>query len=128
MATKRIFVSFAMEDVRSRDFLVGQARNNNSPFEFTDMSVKTPWDSSWKTQCRARIKGCHGLIALISKDTMRADGARWEIQCAREEGIPVLGVQIYRDNKGVVPPELNGGRVIEWGWDSIAFFINSLRG
>ena len=127
MASKRIFVSFAIEDKQNRDFLVGQARNSNSPFEFTDMSVKTPWDNSWKIQCRARIKGCHGLIALISKNTMKADGARWEIQCAREEGVPVLGVHIYRDNKGATPPELTGYRVIEWGWDGIASFINGLR-
>lgn len=126
MGNKRIFTSFAIEDKQSRDFLIGQSRNKNSPFEFVDMSVKNPWDNSWKTQCRTRIKGCHGLIVLISKNTMKAEGARWEIQCAQEEGIPVLGVHIYSTNKGAVPPELQGCRVIEWNWDGIAAFINSL--
>jgi len=42
MANKRIFISFAIEDKELRTFLVGQARNENSPFEFTDMSVKEP--------------------------------------------------------------------------------------
>jgi hypothetical protein len=38
-ATKnRIFVSFAMEDKKYRDFLVGQAKNERSPFEFVNMS------------------------------------------------------------------------------------------
>lgn len=37
---KRVFISFAIEDSRLRDLLVGQAKNNNSPFEFVDMSVK----------------------------------------------------------------------------------------
>ena len=46
---KRIFISFAIEDERLRDLLVGQARNEKSPFEFVDMSVKEPWDSAWKT-------------------------------------------------------------------------------
>ena len=55
---KRIFISFAVEDVRSRDFLVQQAKNDRSPFEFVDMSVKEPWDDSWKARCRTRIKGC----------------------------------------------------------------------
>ena len=32
---KRIFISFAAEDIRLRDLLVGQARNNNCPFEIT---------------------------------------------------------------------------------------------
>lgn len=39
---KRIFISFAIEDERLRDFLKGQAKNENSPFEFVDMSVKKP--------------------------------------------------------------------------------------
>lgn len=60
----RIFISFAVEDKTYRDFLLGQARNEKSPFEFVDMSVKNPWDSAWKTSCRTKIKGCDGMIAL----------------------------------------------------------------
>lgn len=59
MAMKnRILISFAIEDERSRDFLVGQARLDHSSFEFVDMSVKEPWSDSWKTRCRSKIKGC----------------------------------------------------------------------
>jgi len=39
MAKKRVFISFAIEDKNLRNMLVGQARNENSPFEFVDMSV-----------------------------------------------------------------------------------------
>lgn len=45
----RIFIAFAAEDSTYRDFLVGQAKNEKSTFGFTDMSVKQPWDSQWKT-------------------------------------------------------------------------------
>jgi hypothetical protein len=127
MATKnRIFISFAIEDERSRDFLVGQARLDDSPFEFVDMSVKEPWSDSWKSRCRSKIKGCDGVIALLSTDTMQAEGARWEMRCAVEEGIPIIGVHIYKDDKGVVPPELKGKKIIEWTWPGIAAFIDSL--
>ena len=38
MATKKtIFVAFAIEDERQRDFLKGQSLNTNSPFEYVDM-------------------------------------------------------------------------------------------
>lgn len=37
---KWIFISFAIEDRAYRNFLVGQAMNENSPFQFVDMSVK----------------------------------------------------------------------------------------
>jgi hypothetical protein len=40
---KRIFISFAKADEKYRDFLVEQARNEKSPFDFVDMSVKQPW-------------------------------------------------------------------------------------
>ena len=45
------------------------AKNRKSPFAFVDMSVKDPWDSQWKTNCRTKIKGCDGMIALVSKNT-----------------------------------------------------------
>ncbi len=123
---KRIFISFAMEDKTSRDFLVGQAKNDKSPFEFVDMSVKEPWSESWKTNCRTRIKGCDGMIALLSKSTAQAEGALWEMKCAVEEKVPVLPVHIYKDNKGPVPSVLGKTKDIEWGWNGIKAYIESL--
>ena len=37
---KRIFISFAIEDIKYRNHLVEQAKKNHSPFDFIDMSVK----------------------------------------------------------------------------------------
>jgi hypothetical protein len=34
---KRIFISFAIEDIQYRDYLVKQARSEHSPFDFIDM-------------------------------------------------------------------------------------------
>lgn len=122
MANPKIFISFAAEDMRSRDLLVGQAKNHDTPFQFTDMSLGEPFDSRWKTQCREKIASCHGFIALLSKKTWRATGARWEMQCAADEGIPSLGIHIYKNDQGASPPELRG-RVVEWRWHTIANFI-----
>ena len=82
--------------------------------------------SKWKTNCRTRIKGCDGVIALISKNTRNADGAKWEMQCANDEGIPMIGVHIHKDDKGQIPPQLAGKKVVNWTWDAIKNFINSL--
>ena len=122
----RIFISFAVEDKEYRDLLRGQSLNTKSPFTYTDFSVKEAWDRQWKTNCRARIKGCDGVIALISKRTRLADGAKWEMQCASEEGIPMIGVHIHKDDKGQIPSELQGKRVINWTWQGITNFIDSL--
>lgn len=123
----RIFISFAAEEKTYRDLLVGQARNKKSPFEFVDMSVKQPWDSAWKTNCRTKIKGCDGMIALVSKNTGKATGQLWEVACAKEEGVPVRGVYVDADNKpATLPTEFSGVRVVYWAWDNIANFIDSL--
>lgn len=124
---KRIFISFAKEDMNYRDLLVGQARNENSPFEFVDMSVKEPWSDSWKTRCRTKIKGCHGMIALVSKNTANASGQLWEVNCAKDERVPVRGVYISStDRPASLPNEFNGIRVVSWTWENIRSFIDSL--
>lgn len=123
----RLFISFAIEDCTYRDFFVGQARNKKSPFSFVDMSAKEAWDEKWKTNCRTKIKGCDGMIALISKNTAKAAGQLWEIACAKEEDVPVRGVYVQSNNKpAFLPSELNGIRIVEWTWDNIAAFIDSL--
>jgi hypothetical protein len=114
-----------MEDVTYRDFLVGQAKLKKSPFEFLDFSVKTPWDSQWKTNCRTRVKGCDGLVALISKNTARADGQLWEIQCGYDEGVPVMLMWVNND-RPVLPKLLQGKRINVWSWDNLKIFVDGL--
>jgi hypothetical protein len=124
---KKVFISFAFDDVSYRDFLVDQARIKHSPFDFIDMSVKKEWNQNeWKDKCRTKIKRCDGVIALLSKNTHKAGGARWEMKCAREEGIEIIGMHIFKNNKGAIPAELKGKRVIEWSWDNLEKFISKL--
>lgn len=124
---KRVFISFAIEDRRYRDFLVTQARNDRSPFEFIDMSIKTPYPQrEWQVRCRSKMRRCHGAIVLLSKNTYHSVGARWEIKCAREEGLPIVGMHIRKDDRGAIPPELKGKRIIGWTWDNVERFIERL--
>ena len=123
----RVFTAFAIEDVWARDYLVGQGRNERTPFQFTDMSVKQPWDYAWKTQCRTRIRGCDGMIALLSRNTAKASGQLWEISCAREEGIPIMAIYTTRENRPyLIPTVLNGIPVRDWTWANIMQFLGKL--
>jgi len=127
MAKTRAFISFDFDnDARYRDFLIGQAKNPNSPIEIDDWSLKYPFDEKWKTQCRERIKRTDIVIMLIGKNTYRAQGAIWEVQCAKDEGIPVFGVYINKDDKGGIPSSLKDCAVIEWTWDGIAKKVKEL--
>ncbi len=114
-----------MEDKNFRDLLKGQSLNTDSHFSYVDMSAKEPWSNSWKTNCRNRIKGCDGAIALLSSNSLKADGQKWEIECAKDEGVPLIGVYIHSDDTSY-PSEMNGVRKIKWSWDGIANFIDGL--
>lgn len=127
MANKRVFISFPEQDERLRDFLVGQSKNSKSPFEFTDMSVHEPWDSAWKTNCRKKIKGCDGLIAIITRNTLNADGQIWEINCADEEYIPILYIKTSEYIPGdKTKAKIGNKRIFNWDWDTIKNFIEGL--
>ncbi len=89
------------------------------------MSVKEPWDSEWKKKCRSRIKGCDGMIALLSSNSSNASGEKWEISCAKEEGVPLIGIYIHTDDKSS-PSEMDGVKKIRWTSEGIEEFINSL--
>lgn len=126
-AKKKIFISFAIEDETYRDYLVQQAKNERSPFNFVDMSVKKPWsEDEWKKRCRTKIKRCDGMIVMLSKNSFYSSGVRWEIKCAKELGIPVIGMYIKKNNKGDIPPELNGIPIIEWTWDNLSRSLNKI--
>ena len=58
MADKKVvFVAFAIEDVRSRDYLKGQSLNTRSPFEYIDMSVKEAYDEEVITHPHCDFRG-----------------------------------------------------------------------
>jgi hypothetical protein len=126
MADKKIvFIAFAKEDEGSRNLFSGQRIHPDTPFEFTDMSVKEPYDSGWKERTRTRIKRSDGVIALISRSTPDAEGQLWEIECAVEEGKKILGIWL-EDGYEVKPTEMGSAPCKEWTWENIAAFIDSL--
>jgi hypothetical protein len=123
MAEKKVvFVAFAIEDERQRDFLKGQSLNTNSPFEYIDMSVKEAYDSNWKERVRMRILRSDGVIVLVSKNSLTSSGQKWEISCAREEKKKILGIWAYKDDR----TNLQGINTVVWTWPAIEKFIDSL--
>lgn len=119
---KTVFVAFAIEDERQRDFLKGQSLSPRAPYEFIDMSVKEPYDSEWKTKVRTRIKRSDGVIVLVSKNSLTSSGQEWEIQCAKEEGKKIRGIWAYSDDR----TEIAGVTTVVWSDANISSFIDSL--
>lgn len=124
-AKKVVFIAFAKEDESSRNLFTGQRVHPDSPFEFTDMSVKDPYKSEWKARVRTRIKRSSGVIVLISSSTPRATGQLWEIQCAVEENVPILGIWI-EDAYRSVPGGMTKSQCKTWTWANVANFIDEI--
>ena len=115
-------MAFAIEDERSRDLLKGQSLNTDSPFEYTDMSVKQAYDSKWKERVRTRILRSDGVIVLVSENSLTSSGQKWEIQCAREAKKPIRGIWAYKDDR----TKIVGVNTKVWTWDNITEFVDAV--
>jgi MTH538 TIR-like domain (DUF1863) len=123
--TKVVFLAFAKEDETTKNLFLGQRKLTDTPYDWTDMSVKEPYKIEWKERVRTRVRRSDGVIALISSNTPNADGQLWEITCAVEEEKPLLGIWIesgYRTK----PAEMGTARCVGWTWETVAAFIDSL--
>jgi hypothetical protein len=121
MADKVVFIAFAIEDEAQRNLFTGQRVNAKTPFTFTDMSVKEPYDTGWKDRVRTRIRRSDGVIALMSKSSANSTGQKWEVQCAKEENKPIRGIYLGDDRTKFV-----GVDTVTWTWPNVAAFIDSL--
>lgn len=119
---KTLFVAFAIEDERQRDFLKGQSLSPRAPYEFIDMSVKEAYEQDWKTKVRTRILRSDGVIVLVSKNSAASTGQKWEISCAQDEGKPILGIWAYKDDRATIA----GVKTVEWTDANISEFIDSV--
>ena len=119
---KVVFVAFAIEDESMRDMLKGHTLHPLNPYEYIDMSVKEAYETDWKEKVRTRIRRSHGVIALLSKNSPSSSGQKWEVECAKAEGVPVYGLWIYKDDRTTIPGV--AGHV--WTWDGVAGFIDGL--
>lgn len=126
MATpKVVFIAFAKEDEKSRNLFSGQRLHTGTPFSFTDMSVKQAYSKEWKEKVRTRVRRSDGVIALLSRNTPKASGELWEIQCAVAEKKPLLGIWLEKDYR-VKPPAMGTAPCKVWTWDNVANFITRL--
>ena len=123
MAEKKVvFIAFAIEDERQRDFLKGQSLHPRAPYEFIDMSVKQAYDKDWKDKVRTRIRRSDGVIALVSKSSLKSSGQKWEIECAKEEKKRIRGIYAYEDDR----TNLEGVNTFVWNDKNISDFIDLL--
>lgn len=88
--SNQVFISFALKDVALRDALVEQVGKINAEMKCVDMPMKKSWESAWKAETMETVRGCDGVIGIVTENIVKADGQLWELRCAYDSGLPVL--------------------------------------
>lgn len=119
MPKKRVFVSYDFDNDKAiKDFIIGQARLSDSPFDVIDHSLKEEAPlATWEEKARQAIKRSNIVLVMVGRYTHRASGVLKEIRMAREERIPIVQVIGYRE--GDYTPVPNAGRLYSWNWENL---------
>ncbi len=99
----RAFLSFVQEDLNLVNLFRGQAKNERFDLEFSDYSIKEPFDSR-NADYIARgiadqIKLATMTICLYGPTTYSSKWVDWELKKTLELGKPIMGVYLYNDGR-----------------------------
>jgi len=129
MIKKKAFISFDYDhDLELKNALLAQAKNEDSPFEISDFSIKEAIASNWKDYARKRIKNCDVVIFICGKYTDSATGVSAEMSITQEEkqnyfllwGRPDEVVQKPKNSK-------KDDKIYRWSWENLKKLINGAR-
>lgn len=129
-SSNQVFISFALKDTELRDKLIEQVNKVKPEVKCVDMPMKKSWESAWKTEVQETVRGCEGVIGLISESIARADGQQWELRCAFDSGLPVLLIcdQDSRDIPAKELPELIREKdILLWDEATVSGFMKRLN-
>lgn len=120
MAKKKVFVSFDFDnDKVLRDFIIGQAKNSDSPFDISDYSLKESQpEKEWLEKATAAIKRADVVIVMLGSKTRFASGVKKEVAVAKALGktrFQLIGYKGGSSDWAVV----DGGRVYSWNWENL---------
>ena len=128
-AKKRVFISFDYDhDLDLKNLLVGQSKNEDSPFEIADWSVKEEISGDWKSKVRERIKKVDVVAVICGQYTDTATGVSVEVKIAQEEDIPYF-LLWGRSGKTCKKPKSakQSDKIYKWTWDNLKKLIHGAR-
>jgi nucleoside 2-deoxyribosyltransferase len=115
----RVFVSFDFDnDKILKDFIAGQSKLSDSPFEISDWSMKEAApQANWEAEARARINRSDMVIVMVGPKTDKAPGVLKEVKIARALKKPIYQIIGYKN--GNYTPVPDAGRLYSWNWDNL---------
>ena len=123
----RVFVSFDFDnDKIVKDFIVGQSKLSDSPFEISDWSMKEAApQANWEAEARARISRSDMVIVMVGPKTYKAPGVLKEVKIARALEKPIYQIIGYRN--GNYTPVPDAGRLYSWNWDNLKKLFQGIK-
>lgn len=130
MATKkRVFISFDYDnDEGAKTMLAGQAKLDDSPFDFKDASVKDHLTGDWKEKVKRRMDNVDVVIVLCGQKTDKAAGVAAELTIAKEKKKEYFLLAAYSD-KTCTQPTLasSSDKLYNWTWPNLKTLIGGGR-
>lgn len=120
MAKTKVFVSYDFDNDKTLyDFIIGQAKLPDSPFEVSDHSLKEAApEKDWEAKARAAISRADKFIIMLGPKTKSASGVKKEVAMAMGLGKTRFQIIGYRDGSRdwAVP---DGGVTYSWNWPNL---------
>ena len=119
MGKKRVFVSYDYDnDKVLKDFIIGQSKLDDSPFEIIDCSLKEAApEKEWEEKAKKAISMADVVLIMVGSKTHKAPGVLKEVKFARELNIRIFQVIGHKDDDYTAVPD--GGRLYKWNWDNL---------
>lgn len=130
MATKkRVFISFDYDnDEGAKIMLAGQAKLEDSPFDFTDASVKDHLTGDWKEKVKRRMDNVDVVIVLCGQKTDKAAGVATELTIAKDKRKEYFLLVAYSDKTCTKPTTASStDKLYRWTWDNLKVLIGGGR-
>lgn len=126
---KRVFISFDIDnDEGTKTMLAGQAKLPDSPFDFTDASVKDHLTGDWKEKVRRRMDNIDVVIILCGTKTHIATGVAAELTIAKDKNKPYFLLAAYADKNCTKPTSSAASdKVYNWTWDNLKQLVDGAK-
>src|SRR5437016_2865209 len=126
---KRAFISFDYDnDEGVKIMLAGQAKLEDSPFDFTDASVKEHLLGDWKDKVRRRMDNIDVVIVLCGEKMNSASGVSAEVTIAQEKNKPYFCLAAYGDKSCCKPTSAKTtDKLYEWTWPNLKALVDGGR-
>jgi len=118
---KRVFLSFASEDLDHVRGLRLLKDNPSFDLEFYDLSIKEAVDSQRadyiKQVIRDKIKRASVTVCLISETTHESRWVEWELETSQIHENKIIAMALKDVESAVLPKFIKDNDIKFWAWD-----------